>query len=319
MSDMVVGPDAFREWIAPYVAAIRDFATAIDAVPERYGGLPTIESRAMSDRAEEQNYRTRTSWDQPIADTHMFGAMTLRAASDYVQGLAELFDSRHPPLYAHLTLARAALESAVVSAWLSDPCVTSVERIKRGLCEMLYSANEVNELQLDSNGRERVEFWKDVGAGFGWTINNSRTKPVTDGTRRPRISDGIVDLIGRGGDSRVGDLLYSRLSAVDHVTWFGLFSALEPNAAVRDERARTATVPITVDGAQVSAYVYYVIKVVRAAAQIRFTLMGWLDEPWGAAATAAGAIEEQLLRMALASRSRAAGPVPDTDGSQGAP
>jgi hypothetical protein len=128
----------------------------------------------LSDRAEEQNYRARTPWERPIADTHMFGAMTLRAASDYLRVLAELFDSGHPPIYAHLTLARAGLESAVVAAWLNDPRITSLERIKRGLCEMLYSTNEVNELQLGSGGQERVEFWKDVGARFGWTGERCR-------------------------------------------------------------------------------------------------------------------------------------------------
>lgn len=59
---------------------------------------------------------------------------------------------------------------------------------------MLYSANEVNELQLGSDGQEPVEFWTDVGAPLGWSINNSCTKPTIDGTRRPCIS--IVDLIG---------------------------------------------------------------------------------------------------------------------------
>ena len=53
----------------------------------------------------------------------------------------------------------------------------------------------------------------------------------------------------RPTDARVGDLLYSLLSAVDNVTWFGLFSAFDASAAGRPERAGTATVPITVDGA----------------------------------------------------------------------
>ncbi|MGO9902979.1 MAG: hypothetical protein ACLP0J_25575 [Solirubrobacteraceae bacterium] len=88
-------------------------------------------------------------------------------AGAYVRAIAELFASDHPPLYAHLTLARAALESAVVSAWLSKPGIATLERIKRGLCELLYSANQVNELRLDAKGPERVEFWKDVGASFG--------------------------------------------------------------------------------------------------------------------------------------------------------
>ncbi|MGO9900998.1 MAG: hypothetical protein ACLP0J_15195 [Solirubrobacteraceae bacterium] len=79
---MTATPGEFREWIAPHVAAVREFAAAIDATPERHGYLPSASSAAMSDRADEQNYRTRSAWQQPVTDTHMFGAATLRAASD---------------------------------------------------------------------------------------------------------------------------------------------------------------------------------------------------------------------------------------------
>jgi hypothetical protein len=261
--------------------------------------LPSADSGAMTERADEQSYRTRSKWEQPVTDTHMFGAATLRAAADYVRGIAELFASDRPPLYAHLTLARAALESAVVSAWLSQPGISTLERIKRGLCELLYSANEVSALQLDAKGFDNLEFWKQVGTAFGWTINNSRTKPIIDGTRRPRMSDGVVELSGSATDARVGDLLYSRLSAVDHVTWFGLFSAFDASAARRDERAGTATVPISVDGAQVSAYLYNGIKVLRAAATARFLFMGWSDEPWVAASSGAETLEGRLLEIAV--------------------
>jgi hypothetical protein len=287
--------------MSPHVDAVREFTSALDAVPERHGGLPSASSGAMAELADEQSYRTRTAWEQPVSDTHMFGGATLRAATDYVRGIAELFAGDHPPLYAHLTLARAALESAVVCAWLSKPGITTEERIRRGLCEMLYSANEVRALELNAPGGDNVEFWKDVGTALGWTINNSRTKPIIDGTRRPRVSDGVVELSGSGTHARVGDLLYSRLSAVDHVTWFGLFSAFDSGAAQRNERAGTATVPVTVDGGTVSAYLYYVIKVLHAAAAARFTLMGWLDGPWATAAAAAQAFESRLLEIAVAS------------------
>jgi hypothetical protein len=176
----------------------------VDAVAERHGGLPSADSGAMTERADEQSYRTRSKWEQPVTDTHTFGAVTLRAAADYVRGIAELFASDRSPLYAHLTLARAALESAVVLAWLSQPGISTLERIKRGLCELLYSANEVSALQLDAKGFDNVEFWKQVGTAFGWTINNSRTKPIIDGTRRPRISDGVVALSGSATDARGG-------------------------------------------------------------------------------------------------------------------
>lgn len=107
-----VSRDPFRDWIAPYVAAVRDFTEGIDSVAERHGDLPSPTSGAMSERSDEQSYRARSQWEQPVTDTHMFGAATLRAAVDYVRGIAELFGSTHAPLYAHLTLARAALESA---------------------------------------------------------------------------------------------------------------------------------------------------------------------------------------------------------------
>lgn len=301
-----VAPEVFREWIAPHVAALREMTIAIDETSDRHGRLPSTESRAMNDRGEEQNYRSRSDWEQPITDTHAFGALTLRAATDHVRGIAELFDSARPPLYAYLTLARAALESAVVSAWLSEPGIACLERIKRGLCEMLYSANEINELGLAPGGPEQVEFWKGVGASFGWTIDDSRTKPIVGGTRRPRVSDGIVQLIGVSSD--VANSLYSRLSAVDHVTWSGLISAMDLSGAQRDNRTGTATVPIAVDGGKVAAYTRYVVKSLHAAARIRFTFMGWLDESWSTIATNAEVLEDRLLKSAAASFLIAPGP-----------
>jgi hypothetical protein len=294
-----VAPEVFREWMAPHVASLRDLTSAIDATSERHGGLPGAESRAMSDRSEERNYRTRSRWEQPIVDTHAFGALTLKAAADNVRGIAELFDSVRPPLYAYLTLARAALESAVVSTWLSEPGITCLERIKRGVCEMLYSANEINELGLEPDGLERVEFWSGVGVSFGWEVDISRTKPIIDGTRRPRVSDGVVQLTGVSSD--VANALYSRLSAVDHVTWFGLTSAMDFTAVQRNERTGTANVPITVDGGKVAAYTRYVVKALHAAARTRFTFMGWLDDSWRATAANAEALEDRLLKIAVTS------------------
>jgi hypothetical protein len=91
-----VAPDAFGEWIASHVGAIRDFRDGHRRGTRALRGL----RRAMTERAEEQNYCKRSPWERLITDTHMFGAMTLRAVSDYLRVVAELFDSGHPPLYA---------------------------------------------------------------------------------------------------------------------------------------------------------------------------------------------------------------------------
>jgi len=232
----------------------------------------------------------------------MLGGMTLQAGTDYVRGVAELCDSAHPPVYAHLALARGALEASVISAWLSEPGITTLERIKRGLCEFLYSAREVKELNLGSNGDAKVMWWNGVAQSFGWEVVGGRGRPTIDGARRPRVGDEVTRLTGASADARIGDLLYSRFSAVDHVTWFGLMSALDIGAAERDERAGTGSVPVTVDGGRVAAYVYYVVRAVRAAAQTRFTTFGWADAEWGLAIERAGKLEEALLRIAVQNR-----------------
>jgi hypothetical protein len=299
MDEGFVSRDAFRQWITPYLDGIRSLTASVETARDRHGALPTATSRAMTELAEEQGYRTRSDWEQPLTDTHMLGGMSLQAAVDYVRGLAELFDSAHPPIYAHLALARGALEASAVSAWLSDPRITTVERIKRGLCEFLYSAREVNELKLGADAAAKVAWWNGVAQSFGWGVVGSRGRPTVDGTRRPRIGTEVSHLVGRDHDARIGDLLYSRFSAIDHVTWFGLVSALDIGAAERDERAGTATVPMTVDGGRIAAYVYYVLRVLRSAVQTRFTLFGWVDAEWDIASREAERLEEQLLRIAV--------------------
>jgi hypothetical protein len=298
---MAVPPEAFRDWIAPHVAAIRDFAMAIDAVPERHGNLPSARSHAMRELDEERPYRARSEWEQPVGTAHMFGGATLRAASDYVRGIAELFVSDDPPLYSHLPLARAALESAVTSAWLSALPLTTEERMQRCLCELLYSAKEVRALGLPSIGGDRVEFWAGIAASLGWTVAFHRgLKPTIEAQRRPGVSAGIATLTGCEPD--VANALYSQVSAVDHVTWFGLITAFNPAAAERDERTRTAAVPAGADGAKFATFLYWVIKVVAAAAEARFILMRWRDEPWREAAADAETLQQQLSGIAIARR-----------------
>jgi hypothetical protein len=165
---MVESGDKFRVSMAPYVQGTRHFCDAIDAVANRHGHLPDASSGAMKERAAEPAYREASTWRNPITDTHMFGGMTLRAATDYLRSFAQLFDTEEPPVYGHAVLARAAFESATVSAWLNEPRIGVRERIRRGLCEQLYSAREVHDLGIVDDSLERVDEWVAVATAFGW-------------------------------------------------------------------------------------------------------------------------------------------------------
>jgi len=298
MSAETVEPSAFREWMAPHVAAIRSLTSSVDGVLNSYR-YPDPDSAAMSEVAAEQNYKSRSAWELPITDTHAFAGATLRAASDYARGFAGVFDTDRPPIYAHLPSARAALEAAGVSAWLSEPGITPLDRMKRGLCELLYSANEVSSLKLSPDATDSIELWEGVADSFGWPVDNSRTKPIIDGAKRPRISESIVQLAGFGPGSRSGDLLFSRLSAADHVTWFGLAWAMDMASVKHNALSTLGTVPVGTDSAQVCTVAFYVVRALRTAASTHFTFMGWVAADWEEAAASAERLEAQLVRIAL--------------------
>jgi hypothetical protein len=80
---MDMSGEEFQSRMAPLTKAIREFALAVRDVRDRHGNLPDAASPGM------------------------FGGLTPLAAGDYVHGLGGLFDSAHPPLYAHLPLDRA--------------------------------------------------------------------------------------------------------------------------------------------------------------------------------------------------------------------
>lgn len=264
--------------MAPHVEGIRAFCAAVDAVADRHGQLPDASSEAKTELAAEADYRRQTTWRNPVTDTHMFGAMTLRAATDFARSFAQLFDTEQPPVYGHAVIARAAFESATVSWWLNQPGVGVPERIRRGLCEQLYSAREVHELAIVDDSMTRVDEWVAVAGSFGWTAKRGSSK--VNGAGRPSVSDGIVSAAGSETGSRIGDLLYCRTAAISHVTWFGLQSAFDIAGAKVDAGRGFGSVAWGTDSSRVGAICVYMLSTVRAAAAARVDLMGWHDSEW---------------------------------------
>lgn len=301
-----VDANTFREAMSPIMGAIRDFTLAVDAVGPRHGNLAWESSPAMREIAEEPKYAKHSSWTHPTTDTHALGEMTLRAAADYVRTFAEAFTATQPPTYGHLALARCALESSVVSWWLSEPGIAHEERIKRGLSEYLYSATEEGWLDLGDDTSEHVEEWLARAASFRWaatdrngkpwSLTNSRGRPFIDQISRPSVAAGITRLLVSEQDRRIGKLLWSRLSAVSHVTWFGLRSALSLGDAAANIASGLSTVPVGTDISAVSLQALCILKALRQAATAHFMLMGWQDNQWTTSCRLAEQHELELFR-----------------------
>jgi hypothetical protein len=296
------GGSAFREWMRPTVESLNAFTDAIEDAAVRHDTAPDADSQAMGELAAEDTYRSRCGWRNPVADTHSFGAMTLLASVDCTRTFAAAFATGHPPLYGHLVLARAALESSVVAWWLNEHEVAYETRVKRGLCEMLYSAREEKLLGLTPTAAQILAEREDYAAGLGWNLHWARGgKPVVDGERRPRPEAGITGLVVSDPGAQLGKALWSRLSAVNHVAWWGLQWAQElPEAPL--EATGSTSVATRADSRQVVAVqALCIVRALRASANERFKLMGWVDEAWTAALGACKTCESSLLAAATGS------------------
>jgi len=292
-----VSAEEFRQAMAPTVEALNALAGAVEAaLGPRHGGLPDPESDAMKELASEGEYSARSTWKNPITDTHSFGSLTLWAAADYVGSFAATLGAERAPIYGHLALARDALEASVVSFWLNERGIAYDERVKRGLCEVIYSANEVKRLGLtedaDAALTEALE-WADA---FTWGVSFPRGKPEVDGTKRRSVPEGIRSLLVDDEEAKLGRLLWSRLSAVTHVTWWGLTWALDLPDAPAGGSGFT-TVPVGTDSSRVLLQALCILRALRVVATERFALMGWVgDAEWDAARQAAEQHEQALLK-----------------------
>ncbi len=288
----VVGSDVFREALAPTIGAVRDLADAVGERAGRHGHQPSASSRAMEEIAVEAQFAARSEgWQEPIRDTHTFGGTTLTAAADFARSFAVLLDADPTPVYGHLVVARSVFDASVVAAWLNDPKADATERVKRGLCEQLYSAMELVRLRLAA---ERRDFWKARAAALGWTVKTPNSKPEIEGTSRPSVPKGLSELLVEDGDARIGRAQWSYLSSVSHVTWYGLRQALPSTAPPPGIVPSPASFETT--SSSVRTQVVCVLRALRKAADARFILMGWADDDWRAASARAEQHEIALMQ-----------------------
>jgi hypothetical protein len=220
--------------------------------------------------------------------------MTLTAAADFARSFAVLIDADSTPVYGHLVVARSVLDACVVAEWLNDPKADVAERVKRGLCEQLYSAMELVRLDLEDDAAERRDYWKARALDLGWTVKVSNTKPVIDGTSRPWPRSGIAELLVGDGEARIGGAQWSYLSSVSHVTWYGLRQAVTSDAPTPGLGPGLVTFGTT--SSSVRAQALCVLIALRKAAAARFVLMGWADDDWRAACARAQQHELALMQ-----------------------
>jgi hypothetical protein len=104
-------------------------------------------------------------------------------------------------------------------------------------------------------------------------------------------------------DAKIGKLLWSKLSAVSHVTYFGLESAMSIEDATPTLSPGAKTVPLGASSTSVSQQAFCIVRALRQAATARFARMGWDDDAWEAARDFAETVELKLFQTYRADQS----------------
>jgi hypothetical protein len=284
--------EQFRKVLAPTVAALKDLSEAVRTNAMRHNNLAHPESRWMLEfQAQTTRYSGIDGWDEPLSDANSFGAVTLLAAADYAETFARLFEGGQPPALGHLVVARAALEACVVSAWLNDPDISIEERLRRGLCEHLYSAKEIKRLGITDDAGDDLEKWEAIAVDLGFRVNTRGNKPTVDDTQRPSMAAGIDGLLSLDQTSRVGKAQWSYLSSISHVTWYGLHISI--GAEVPEPgRLGSPLAHVFVRTTAVQLQAFCVLRALRAAGDAQCRLMGWGNAEW--VATSSNAFEHSV-------------------------
>jgi hypothetical protein len=294
--------EQFYAIVGPPMTVLRELVDVADTAPDRFGHLPAADSVATRELAVQaaEKHGSRSTWLEPLTDTHSIGSFTLRATSDNIRTFACAILSKPTPVYAHLVLARSAMQGCVISHWLNDPSLDPLERIKRGLIEQLHSSRELHKVKaLRPHTIDRRQEWKDVAEAFGWPVSGNKHPAEVDGQTRPSIPGSFSVLLVDDAEVNLGNTIWSYLSSVDHMTLYGLLQSFD--------RHRTEVSPLLPQVASfgtssdsVTTYAICLLRMFGAAADARFNLMGWSWPEWLEARRRAASMERQLMEAKIA-------------------
>jgi hypothetical protein len=219
---------AFEAHIGPLRRALIALIDEGDALRKRWGSIPNPESRAMAEIASESQYEGAGPWgNEPVRQAHNLGQLLLVGANDTVRAACKLLEDDETPVFAHIVLARSALEHAGRAWWLLSPGASLRQRIARGYNERLYSLAEQSRLPVDLETKKRaharISGILDEAERVGFRkVPAKRGRPSSLQETRPSSTELTRRLLKRGSDDELGKVVYSYFSAVAHGTTFGL-------------------------------------------------------------------------------------------------
>jgi hypothetical protein len=270
---------------------LRAIATTHMDVVQKSGWMARAESPAMSDISLSADFTESPGWSDPITDIGTFIGLNLLASSEISLSFVERLEDDAACAFTHLILSRTSLEASANAYWLAEPGLTYTDRIKRGLWYRLHSVRE--ELRATPEQRplhlKRMKALGAVATHYGWVANSTNNDAVfRDGFHRPSMKSQLNAILTGEGDHTIGQALWSYLSAVTHLTWYGIRETIIPPYPTNIGTIEVTVVGVGSDSRFVNTLTTCLTKMFAAAATAHLQYMGWeSDDDWIAVRDAA--------------------------------
>jgi len=286
---------------------MRGIAVTLAAAKEMAGtGSAMADSPAMGEFTEDERLATPTMRD-PIDVAHSVARVLRLAASDHLRSYAGLFASQPVPVYSHLIVARASLESTALAYWLAEPGIGAERRVQRAMLIRLDNANERRRGPLKSEKEAGREFRENLSAAaleHGWPI--AKNKDLRLGNEElPSTRDLLRPVLPPPADTGDGidrgHLVWWHLSNVAHSSMFALLQSVDLDQQ-QDQGpvGMGIRVPLITSSASVELYGALTSRAYLTMMARHRALFGWDSPVYDAAAMAL----DQLCAAAIGRRAK---------------
>ncbi len=288
MTHSTVGNQDFNLALAPMVSGMIGLADAYAAATGNRG-LPDASSPGMHDLAKQPQF-ARAPGAQPVDNAQSLMRITTFAGFDHLRSYARLFQGDVTPVFSHLVLARAALQTFGPAAWLMEPGLTTEQRVKRVLLFDLEDALNRKRYGLDElkdSARDIVAHVRDLCQALGWSVvANDSTKSVDDEVL-PTTAELIAAAIGPAAPATFDDpllektprLVWSYLSGVAHGFSYALLQSVTGNSET-PVNPGLVSATLATDAVSVKTMAMAVASAAVTAGGRHLSYMGWTTQSW---------------------------------------
>ena len=273
--------------IVPILAPVMDALEALADTTERLTGtgMALAHSPAMRELSEEGAI-ANGYFEEPVHAAHSNANILRFAATDSVRQFARLFRSQPVPVYAHLAVARAGLESAALSYWAGARNIGSIARVQRYQAIRLRNCIEMKRSPIPEFKRQatrnRAQIRKQCAKRSWNLIANSSRIEVGD-QRFPGSGALIKALLARGSDEPglqgLGATAWWQWSGVSHAVNYALIESVDSNNPTPSLLGPN-TVPIFTSSRSVSFQALILGRGYQTLIEEHRQVFGWTNPTW---------------------------------------